>query len=117
MLAKKQEQPDVRMILHILNHEWFDGRFSDLGTVSEFSMPLLLLNAYFAAQRGWPLNRRRAAKLMRVRHFMTAKNVINRAVEMGLLRIEKNQVDRRLSLLVPTPKLDSLISEELGKFI
>lgn len=104
------------IVVATVNHDWFGDLVNTRHNLFRFGMGALLLNIYFAAKKGEPLSKKRAARLSRMDDMKTGAKYIQFAVEEGLVLEQRGTVDKRVIYLLPTDKLECRIRDELQRF-
>jgi DNA-binding MarR family transcriptional regulator len=96
--------------------KWFDGA-GICRTCDEFDiMPRMLVGLYLAHKEGKQVSKSDLYRLMKVDRNTTGPSYMARAVERGLVTIEKRPAeDRRKDLVVPTESMLKLVEAELQR--
>jgi tetratricopeptide (TPR) repeat protein len=102
--------PAVEFCLNFLERDWFGA-----GLKGEESLTLarLLLTVYGAQCQGLLISKKDAMRAIGAEHVSTTKRYADIALQLGILKLEKSAIDRRVELLVPTDVGIRMIEKEL----
>ena len=101
----------LRFCLNFLGRNWFGTTLKGAEAVT---FTQLMLTVYLVQRKGFLLSKKDAMRAIGAEQVTTAKRLVDAAVELGMLRVEKSKRDRRVELLVPTDTGLEIIEKELG---
>ncbi len=97
--------------LSVMERHWF----APTSPKRDQTMTRLLMNVYLCAHEGQPIHIKTAGQRLGVEDIKTARKYIFKAIELGLIRKERDKPDRRRFLLLPTELLNEEMADEAKK--
>jgi hypothetical protein len=102
-LHAKQQELLASHVAKFMRPRWFE----------DHTMSLLLINVYSRSLAGDPLNKVSAWKPLNI-DIKTGRKHIARAVELGLIKVSRSNIDKRVQLLEPSDRLKKMIETDLS---
>jgi tetratricopeptide (TPR) repeat protein len=102
--------PAIEFSLNFLGRDWFG---TGLKTPDALTFARLLLSIYAVQAEGLLMSKKDAMRMIGAEHVSTIRRHTDLAIERGILRMERSQLDRRAELLVLTDFGIKTIEKEL----